>query len=365
MFVLTFNVNRYHGAIQSQLEQKLGRKVTLGDMRLNLFPPRFSVQSLAIADDSNFSAEKPFVQTQQLDVSVSLLPLLKGALEINSLNLQRPDVELIENQQGVWNFSSLGGSSAPNAPEGQLSPPGGPSQPASPGAPQPSAAGQQFSLGKLSIANGQVAVTDLQSKTPRAVYDHIDLNVLNFSSNTPFSINVAANLPGPGTQKVRLDGQAGPIMQGQPASTPFQGTLEIQQVGIAGLAKFLDSPALVNSDGVLSGQTKIVSESGKLSASGQINLQNAKVHGLDLGYPISADYDVTDDLQANLITIRNTTIKLGTMPILVSGTVNAAPSPAQVDLRVRADNVSISEAGKLGRSLGHGSCAGNHDCRNL
>ena len=168
--------------------------------------------------------------------------------------------------------------------------------------------------------------------------------------HSPF--DVAAHLPGPGTQQVRLQGQAGPIVQGQPASTPFHGTLEMQQVGIAGLQKFLDSPALVNTDGVLSGQTKISSESGKLAASGQMNLQNAKVRGLDLGYPISADYDITDDLPADMITIRDTTIKLGTMPILVSGTVNTKPSPAQVDLRVKSNNVSIAEAAKLAAASG-------------
>ena len=361
VFVLTFNVNQYHGAIQSQLEQRLGRKVTLGDMSLNLFPPRFSVQNLSIAEDSSFGTGKPFVQTQLLDVSVKILPLLKGALEINSLHLRRPSVELVKNQQGVWNFSTMGASSVSSTPEGQPSAPGGPSQPASPSGPQPSPAGpavpseqagQQFSLANLAITDGQVAVTDLQSKTPRALYDHIDLNVLNFVPNASFSINVAARLPGPGAQQVRLEGQAGPIVQGQPVSTPFRGILEIQQVGIAGLQKFLDSPALVNTDGLLSGQTKISNESGKLTASGQMNLQNAKVRGLDLGYPISADYDVTDDLQASLITIRPTTIKLGNMPILVSGTINAALSPAQVDLRIGADNVSIAEAGKLAAASG-------------
>ncbi|MBZ5698370.1 MAG: AsmA family protein [Acidobacteriia bacterium] len=360
VFMATFNVNRYHGAIQSELEQRLVRKVTLGDMHLNLFPPRFSVQNLTIADDSTFGTEKPFVQTQQLNVSVRLFPLFKGRVEINSLDLQRPSVELIKNQQGVWNFSSLGGSTVSNTPGGQQSPPGfsGSSNPSSPqpspGGPSESTdgGGHQFSLAKLAITDGQVAVTDLQSKTPRALYDHIDLIVLNFAPNVPFSINVAAHLPGPGTQQVRLQGQVGPIVQGQPASTSFHGTLEVQQVGIAGLQKFLASPALVNTDGVLSGQTKISSESGKLAASGQMNLQNAKVRGLDLGYPISAQYDITDDLPADMITIRKTTIKLGTMPILVSGTVNTKPSPAQVDLGIKAANVSIAEAGKLAAASG-------------
>ncbi len=361
IFVATFNVNRYRGTIQSELEQRLVRKVTLGDMHLNLFPPRFSVQNLTIADDSAFGIEQPFVQTQQLNVSVKLLPLLKGNVEIDSLELQRPSVELIKNQQNVWNFSSLGGSSVSTNPAGQQSSAGSSPESSKPNGPQPSSGGPSkstgggglpFSLGKLAITDGQVAVTDLQSKSPRALYDHIDLNVLDFAPDVPFSIHVAAHLPGPGTQQFRLDGQAGPIVQGQPASTPFHGTLEMQQIGIAGLQKFLDSPVLVNTDGVLSGQTKIGSESGKLTASGQMNLQNAKVRGLELGYPISAEYDITDDLPAGLITIRDTTIKLGTMPILVSGTVNTGPSPAQVDLRVKADNVSIAEAGKLAAASG-------------
>ena len=228
VFVVTFNVNQYHGAIQSELEQRLVRKVTLGDMHLNLFPPRFRVQNLGIADDPAFGTEKPFVQAQQLDVSVKLFPLLKGNVEIDSLDLQRPSVELIRNQQGVWNFSSVGGPSMSSIANAQPSSPGGPSESADGG-------GHQFSLVKLAIMDGQVAVTDLRGKAPRALYDHIDLTVLNFASNLPFSINVAAHLPGSGTQQVQLRGRAGPILQGQPTSAPFDGTLEVQQVGIAGL----------------------------------------------------------------------------------------------------------------------------------
>ena len=53
--------------------------------------------------------------------------------------------------------------------------------------------------------------------------------------------------------------------------------MNLKQVAIAGLAKFLNSPALVNTDGVLSGETKISSDSGKMSANGSMNVQNAKI----------------------------------------------------------------------------------------
>jgi AsmA protein len=347
VFVATFNVNRYRGTIQSQLGQRLVREVTLGDMHLSLFPPRFRVQNLTIADDSTFSTEKPFVQTQQLDVSVKLFPLLKGNVEIDSLDLQRPSVELIKNEQGVWNFSSLGSPLVSS----------GPSESGDTG-------GHQLSLAMLAISDGQVAVTDLQKKTPRLLYDHIDATVRDFAPDKSFSLDVAAHLPGPGTEEIRLQGQGGPIVGGQPTATPFHGTLDLKQVEIPSLRKFLDSPALANADGVLSGQTKISSESGALAAKGKMNLQNARMGGLALGYPITADYDVADNVATDVITIRNTTLTLGTTPILVNGTVNTKPSPAQVDVRLKADNVSITEAAKLatasGVGLAHGTTVGGN-----
>src|SRR5207253_7078344 len=75
VFAATFDVNRYRGTIQAELEKRLGRKVRLGDMHLGVFPPRFRVQNLAIVDDPKFGSQKPFLQAQGLDVSVKLLPL--------------------------------------------------------------------------------------------------------------------------------------------------------------------------------------------------------------------------------------------------------------------------------------------------
>ena len=108
VFAVTFDVNKYHATIQDQLEKRLARPVNLGDMHLRLFPPRFQVQDLAIADDPRFSPEAPFVKAKELDISVKLLPLLHKQIEIGSLDLQQPTVNLIKNHTGEWNFASLG-----------------------------------------------------------------------------------------------------------------------------------------------------------------------------------------------------------------------------------------------------------------
>jgi AsmA protein len=335
IFLATFDVNSYHGRIQSELQQQLGRNVTLGNMSLGIFPLEFKVQNIAIADDPKFGTA-PFVQAKELDVSVQLLPLLQKDVQLDSINLQRPAVELIKDKDGVWNFASLGANKPKTAS---------------------SSASGQISLSKLTIQDGQVALTDRQAPTPRAVYDHIDFTLQDFAPNKPFTIDLSARLPGSGSQEVRLQGNGGPIAT-EPAATPFAGNLTLKDVQIAGLQKFLNSPALVGTDGVLSGQTKISSTAGKAAAAGQMTLQNPKLHGIELGYPITADYDVSDDLRNDIITVNNTTIKLGSTPFNVNGTVNTKPPTALLDLNLRANSVSIAELIQLAAASGQAFAPG-------
>ena len=332
IFVATFNPNNYRGTLQTKLEQQLDRKVALGNMELGLFPLRFRVYNLSIADDPKFGT-RAFVQTQELSVSVKLLPLLSKSVQIDSLALERPSVELIKNAQGMWNFASIG-QKTPATPSSS------------------SSSSQQFSLGELAINDGLVAITDLQDRKPRTVYDHINLKLTDFAPDSPFNLDASVHLPGAGSQEVSLKGKGGPLSHANPATTPFKGTLDLKGVEIAGLQKFLQSPALVNTDGVLSGHTDIASESGKLSAKGQMDLEKPRLHGIDVGYPINMDYDVSDDLANDLLTIIKGAIKLGPTPLSVSGTMNSKPTPAQLNLDLKAYNVSIAEIARLAAAAG-------------
>jgi AsmA protein len=353
IFVATFNPNDYRSTVQTKLEEQLHRKVTLGNMELGLFPLRFRVFNLGIADDPRFG-NRAFIQTQELSVSVKLLPLLSKSVQIDSLTLERPSVEMIKNAQGEWNFASLGQepTASPSSPPGQK-----PAAPAPPGqkapAPATSSSGeQQFSLGELAINDGQVAITDLQAHKPRTVYDHINLKLTDFAPDSPFNLDASVHLPGAGNQEVQLQGKGGPLSHANPAATPFKGTLDLKAVQIAGLQKFLQSPALVNTDGVLSGHTQIASENGKLAANGQMNLDKPRLHGIDVGYPINADYDVSDDLNSDLLRINKGAIKLGPTPLSVTGTLNSKPTPAQLDVNLKTNDVSIQEIARLAAAAG-------------
>jgi AsmA protein len=330
VFAATFNLNQYRGTIQSELEKRLDRRVALGDMHLGVFPPRFQVQNLSIADDPKFNAAKPFVEAQELDVSVKLLPLLHRSVEISSVNLQRPSIELIKDAQGTWNFSTVGAmqKSAPSQNK------------------------QRFSLGELAVEDGQVAITDQQVHKPRMVYDHINLTLTDFAPDRPFSVDASVRFPGQGAEEIRLQGKGGPVQQADPAATPFHGSLDLKGVDIAGFQKFLQTPALANSDGVLSGHANIANESGRLSAEGQMTVDKLRLRGVEVGYPITADYEVNDDLTSDLLTINKGTVKLGQTPLYATGTVNMKPSPAQLDLNLKANNVSIAEIARLAAASG-------------
>jgi len=330
IFAATFDVNRYRGTIQSQLEQHLGRQVALGDMHLSLFPPRFRVANLAVNDDPQFSKDVAFVKAQALEVSVKLMPLLHKDVQIESINLQRPVVNLIKNSAGTWNLASLGQNQKAQPASGDE---------------------QQFSLGALMITDGQISVLDqAKSKTP-SLYDHIDVTLKNFSPKSAFTVDAAIRLAG-SSQEAKLRGEGGPIVSGNPTVTPFHGTLSLKQIGLADFAKFMNSPALQGTDGIVSGETKISSQSGKLNAQGHTEIQNAKVRGMELGFPITAQYDLTDDLAADMLSIQSLLLKLGSTPLELSGTVNSKPTPALLDIKAKANNVSIAEAAKLAAASG-------------
>src|SRR5215831_1659331 len=347
IFAATFDVNSYRQIVQSQLEKRLGRPVTLGAMRLSFFPVRFSAKDLAIGDDPRFNPDAPFLKAQQLDVSVKLLPLLHKQIEVDSLTLQRPVIDLIKNEAGKWNTASLG--RLENAPMQKQQPEA--NQPA----PRPSpasAAGQEVTLSELAIRDGQVSILDKQKSKMPSLYDHIDITLTNFAPGTPFTINAIAHMPGKGSEQVQLQGKGGPLVRGQPELTAFEGTLDFRQVAIADLAKFLNSQAVQGEAGTLTGQTKIGANSGKLTVQGEASIQNGKVNGMELGYPIHAQYDLMNDIQAGLITMRNVVLRLGTTPFYVSGSVNTKPTPAQLDVNIKANNTSIAELMKLAAASG-------------
>jgi len=163
------DVNQFRPIIQSQMETALNRKVTLGGMGLSLSPLAIRADQVTISDDPAFSS-KPFLTANQIAVRVELMPLLKKEVNVNSVLIEEPTVELIKNAKGKWNFATLGQSSS-------------------------STNSQPFSLSQLDLNNGRIGLTNLQHRKPRVQYDNIDIALRDFAPAKPFTLNLTVHLP--------------------------------------------------------------------------------------------------------------------------------------------------------------------------
>jgi uncharacterized protein involved in outer membrane biogenesis len=329
--ILSNGLDRYRPEIQSQLQQKLNRPVTLGHLGLRLLPLEIKIDSLSIGEGSGFPQDRPFAAASTVFVSASLFSLLRGSPEVNDLVLDKPQIELVRNAAGVWNFSSLGKSGGTS---------GGQSQ---------------FSLNSLDIKDGQVGYTDLAKNEPRLVYDHIDLHLADFAPNKQFGVNLAVHFPGTGQQTLEFKGKVGPLATAtENALPPIAGHLSLAQISLAAVNRFASGTLPADTDSMASGEADLSTLADVLSCKGGLKLENTTLNGAKLDYPISATYNLEDDFKQKKMFVRAGTLQLGPTTFTASGSVDTAPTPAILNVELKTDNSSITELAKLTGALGLG-----------
>ena len=106
------SVNQFRPSTAEALSSILGRKVTLGNLRLSLFRASLAAENLSIGDDPKFSPS-PFLTAKSFKVGIELMPLIfSKTLNVTGITIQNPRVMLIRNAAGQWNYSSVGIPSA-------------------------------------------------------------------------------------------------------------------------------------------------------------------------------------------------------------------------------------------------------------
>ncbi len=347
--IVAGNVDHYRPRVQAELQNKLNRPVTLGKLGLKLFPLSIRVDGLTIGESPAFPTGRPFATADQVFIGVRFLSLLRGNPAIGKLVLDKPRIELVRNAAGVWNYSSLGSSSAPAA----SSAPPAPSVPV-PSSGQSASSGQPaIPLSNLQINDGQLGYTDQTTKQPRAVYDHIDLKVSDFAPGKEFGLELAVHFPGTGKQMLAFDGKAGPFEQGQNAGLPpLNGKITLDEVSLAAVNRFSAGTLPPKTDTVASGKADIDTSGNTIGAKGDLKLENTVIHGSKIEYPIEADYDLSEDRKQEKIQIRSAVVKLGPTTLNASGDIDAAAKPMNLNVRLATKDSSITELAKLAGAMG-------------
>src|SRR2546428_4679495 len=133
---LFLDANQFRPQLESAMGGALGRKVSIGAIKIALLSGGMAIEDLSIADDAAFGAA-PFVTAKTVSVGVDLTPLvLSRSLHVRSFRLENPQVVLLHSPAGAWNFSGLGGASSSSSSGG-------------------SAAARTVAGEKLQIANGR------------------------------------------------------------------------------------------------------------------------------------------------------------------------------------------------------------------
>ena len=98
-------------SIERAMERGLGRKVTIGGLRLTLFPgpiprPGVTLDEVIIEEDPRAGIE-PLAHVTSLGASVRVLSLFQRKLEFSSLNLSDATINMVKTDAGPWNFQFL------------------------------------------------------------------------------------------------------------------------------------------------------------------------------------------------------------------------------------------------------------------
>ena len=258
------DANRYKPEIQAKLGTALGRNVQIGNIKLSIFSGGVVVDDVAISDDPAFSNSQ-FLAAKELTVGVHLIPLIfSKQLEVESITIKDPQVTLLRNKVGVWNYSSMGGGASKTEAK-------------TPGSPSSASSANSLSVGKIEITNGKISVGNIGSRAKPLIYQDVNLTVTDLSYTSQFPFKLSAKDPGNGALKV--EGKAGPIDQTDASLTPLNATIDVQHLDIATFGGFASPSAgiagLMDFNGSLTSDGKQMSSKGtvkttklKLSAAG-------------------------------------------------------------------------------------------------
>src|SRR5271170_809961 len=317
-------VDKFRPTIEEKASQALGRQVQLGGLSLSLLTGSLSAENLSVGDDPKFSTS-PFLTAKSVKVGVEIMPLIfSKTLNVTGITIENPEVNLLHNPAGQWNYSTLGGASAKSAQKPATS---------------SSTAPADFSVQKFALNNGRITVGSTTSQK-RSTYDHVDVVASNFSMTSKFPVTVTADLPSGG--KFKLDGNAGPIDQTDASLTAIDAKLEVSSLDL-GSTGFVDARAGLG--GILDLTANLSSQSGEAETKGNIKISKALfiAGGSPAGVPVTVDFDTKYDLRKSAGVLNPSTVKIGGAAAHLNGTYKSAGDDTVVNIKVDAKDMPAKD----------------------
>jgi AsmA protein len=327
-------INKFKPTIESKASEALGRKVQLGNLSLSLLTGSVGIDDVSVNDDPKFNSG-PFLTAKTVKVGVELIPLIfSQQLNVTEITVVDPQVTMLKDPSGRWNFSSIGGASGKTAPKSAAN--------------SGNSSAEAVSIGKLRLENGQITLGNTNSKK-RTVYTKVNLTASDVAMKNNFPVLFSMELPGGGSMKI--DGKVGPVDAEDAALTPQNVKLTISGLNLASTG-FLD-PSL-GLGGIADMDANLVSEKGQMATKGQLKLSKAVLvaGGSPAGVPAVVSFDTKYDLVKGTGVLHPSTINIGNAKSNLSGTYRSEGDEFAVDLKITGDGLPATDLESFLPALG-------------
>jgi len=313
-----FDADQFRPKLEVAMAEALGRRVTIGHLKVALLSGGIAADDLMIADDPAFGRQ-PFVTAKSVKIGVDLVPLIASrSVRVESFRLEQPKVVLLRSPAGVWNFSGLAAGSSGSSGAGTLS----------------------VLVQRIVIADGQLVVGRTDASREQRTYGGVNIDVRDLSLTSRFPFTLTANTPNGGT--LRVEGNAGPFNRTNAAETPFGGTIAIKHFDLAATG-FVDANAgvggLVDFEGKLTSDGVVMKTNGKLSAS---NVQLLAGGGASR-VPVVIDYDSTYNARAQSGTLKQVDVHIGKAVAHLTGEYDMSGRSPSVRMTLSGPEMPITE----------------------
>ncbi|MFP4129212.1 MAG: AsmA family protein [Halorhodospira sp.] len=266
--VMVIDPNDYRDEIAAVAERQLGRELTIqGEIDWTLFPwLGLEVGRVTLADAEGFH-DAPFVEAERMAASVRVWPLLRGELETRALELDRPIIRLMRDEQGEPNWADLaerlGGSSA--AQGGAAAPEETPTDSSAGGDSSAEGAGAlaDVTIGGLRIREAAIHWTD-RSAGQEMVLDPVNVSLETLRLDEPIGIHADAVVGG--QERIALDGEARlTLPEGEPQLTASWRLAPFDPKGVLS-ALGLEPPETADPDALrrLTGSGEVVADPARV-----------------------------------------------------------------------------------------------------
>lgn len=325
-------------------EEALQRKVELGEIKVSLFSG-IELHSLKIYEVDN---QDVFVSTDLVRLKYQLLPLLAMKVVIDEVRLERPQIRVVRQADGQFNFSDMLGKDGESAEAGDQEPKAV-SEPAA----SSDASAISLLVSQVRLLDGELLFIDqvLNEKAPYRFEVkglQASANGITLTGSVPIHLEFVVN-----ESKFSLDGEADLMGPGG------EFDLDLQSLDLLAFKPYFADQIPGRLGGLkLNLQTRVVGTPDRVAAKGLLEIAD-----LDLTLEampeaplqkarVAFDHDLEFDLQKGRLDLARLALDFNGLVAELSGSLDNLFAEPQADLDLKVPGVDLREAMEmLPRSL--------------